>query len=250
MVCYMDATDIWALPFQTHRRRKAAEQRELSAEHYRACWELLSVAPWKGLPGVDGKSMGRHRRNSVWYWNRSLVHLLRKEVGRGERWCDSTIWLKQKPFSQNEPIITLRNTRMFHIKSQKAHFWRWQTCSLTRQQIMFDKCQNFVTHQAVLLPGRVDPPWWGSAGAGEQQGEACVVLCWCGCIVWSHLKEPVDDVGRKADDGSSHPGPGNCAVQVCLVSPTGVSLVGCYIVQKKYWYRHREFNTFCPLTDY
>lgn len=47
------------------RRRKAAEQRELSAEHYRACWELLSVAPWKGLPGVDGKSMGRHRRNSV-----------------------------------------------------------------------------------------------------------------------------------------------------------------------------------------
>lgn len=79
MVCYMDATDIWALPFQTHRRRKAAEQRELSAEHYRACWELLSVAPWKGLPGVDGKSVGRHRRNSVWYWNWSLVHLLRKE---------------------------------------------------------------------------------------------------------------------------------------------------------------------------
>ncbi len=65
MVCYIDATDIRALPFQTHRRRKAAEQRELSAEHYRACWELLSVAPWKGLPGVDGKSMGRHRRNSV-----------------------------------------------------------------------------------------------------------------------------------------------------------------------------------------
>lgn len=31
----------------------------------RACWELLSVAPWKGLPGVDGKSMSRHRRNSV-----------------------------------------------------------------------------------------------------------------------------------------------------------------------------------------
>lgn len=31
----------------------------------RACWELLSVAPWKGLPGVDGESMGRHRRNSV-----------------------------------------------------------------------------------------------------------------------------------------------------------------------------------------
>lgn len=65
VVCYMNATDIWALPFQTHRRRKAAEQRELSAEHYRACWELLSAAPWKGLPGVDGKSMGRHRRNSV-----------------------------------------------------------------------------------------------------------------------------------------------------------------------------------------
>lgn len=31
----------------------------------RACWELLSVAPWKRLPGVNGKSMGRHRRNSV-----------------------------------------------------------------------------------------------------------------------------------------------------------------------------------------
>lgn len=31
----------------------------------RACWELLSVAPWKGLPGVDGKAVGRHRRNSV-----------------------------------------------------------------------------------------------------------------------------------------------------------------------------------------
>lgn len=31
----------------------------------RACWELLSVAPWQGLPGVDRKSMGRHRRNSV-----------------------------------------------------------------------------------------------------------------------------------------------------------------------------------------
>lgn len=98
MVCYMGATDIWALPFQTHRRRKAAEQRELSAEHYRACWELLSVAPWKGLPGVDGKSVGRHRRNSVWYWNWSLVHLLGKEVrGRGGAQVDSTIYLKQKP---------------------------------------------------------------------------------------------------------------------------------------------------------
>lgn len=31
----------------------------------RACWELLSVAPWKGLPGVDGESVCRHRRNSV-----------------------------------------------------------------------------------------------------------------------------------------------------------------------------------------
>lgn len=69
-----------ALPFQTHRRRKAAEQRELSAEHYRACWELLSVAPWKGLPGVHGKSVGRHRRNSVWYRNWSLVHLSWRKV--------------------------------------------------------------------------------------------------------------------------------------------------------------------------
>lgn len=31
----------------------------------RACWELLSVAPWKGLPGVDGKPVGRHRGNCV-----------------------------------------------------------------------------------------------------------------------------------------------------------------------------------------
>lgn len=78
-----------ALPFQTHRRRKAAEQRELSAEHYRACWELLSVAPGEGLTGVDGKSVGRHRRNSVRDRNRSLVHLLQKEEGKrgsgGER---------------------------------------------------------------------------------------------------------------------------------------------------------------------
>lgn len=71
-----------ALPFQTHRRRKAAEQRELSAEHYRACWELLSVAPGEGLTGVDGKPVGRHRRNSVRDGNRSLVHLLKEEAGK------------------------------------------------------------------------------------------------------------------------------------------------------------------------
>lgn len=46
-------------------RRKAAEQRELSAEHYRACWELLSIAGWDWLPGVDRKPVGRHRGNSV-----------------------------------------------------------------------------------------------------------------------------------------------------------------------------------------
>lgn len=72
-MCYNDATDV--LPFQTHRRRKAAEQRELSAEHYRACWELLSAAAWEGLPGVDGESVGGHRRHGVRYRNRSLVHL-------------------------------------------------------------------------------------------------------------------------------------------------------------------------------
>lgn len=83
-----------------------------------------------------------------------------------------------------------------------------------------------------LLPGRVDPPWWGSGGVGKQQGEACVVVCWCGCTVWTHLKEPVGDVGRKSDDGSSHPGPGNWTVQVCLVSPNGVSLVGWNITQE------------------
>lgn len=83
-----------------------------------------------------------------------------------------------------------------------------------------------------LLPGHVDPPWWGSGGAGKQQGEACVVVCWCGCTVWIHLKEPVGDVGRKSDDGSSHPGPGNWTVQVCLVSPNGVSLAGWNITQE------------------
>lgn len=41
----------------------------------RACWELLSVAPWDWLPGVDGETVGRHRGNSVRYWNGSLVHL-------------------------------------------------------------------------------------------------------------------------------------------------------------------------------
>ena len=61
----MDASDIQALPFQTHWRRKAAEQRELSAEHYRACWELLRVAPSEGGPGVDGEAVGRHRGNGV-----------------------------------------------------------------------------------------------------------------------------------------------------------------------------------------
>lgn len=50
-------------------RRKAAEQRELSAEHYRACWELLSIAGWDRLPGVDGKTVGRHRGNCVRYRN-------------------------------------------------------------------------------------------------------------------------------------------------------------------------------------
>lgn len=198
-------------------------------EHAGSCWVLhpgRGCPVWMGNPWVVTVVTVYDIGTDPW------CIFLWKEVGRGERWCDSTIWLKQKTLSQNEPIIPLRNTRMFHIKSQKAHFWGWQTCGLTRQQIMFDKCQNFVTHQAVLLPGRVDPPWWGSAGAGEQQGEACVVLCWCGCIVWSHLKEPVDDVGRKADDGSSHPGPGNCAVQVCLASPTGVSLVGCSSYRK------------------
>lgn len=31
----------------------------------RACWELLSIAGWDWLPGVDGKPVGRHRGNSV-----------------------------------------------------------------------------------------------------------------------------------------------------------------------------------------
>lgn len=54
-----------------------------------------------------------------------------------------------------------------------------------------------------------------------------MVLCWYGCSVWTHLKEPVGgDAVRKANDARSHPGPGKCAVQVCLVGPTGVSLVG------------------------
>lgn len=57
--------------------------------------------------------------------------------------------------------------------------------------------------------------------------EACVALCWYGCIVWTHLKEPVGgDAARKANGASSHPGPVKCAVQVYLVGPTGVSLVG------------------------
>lgn len=68
-VLYTNFTDIPALPFQTHWRRKAAEQRELSAEHYRACWELLSIAGWDRLPGVDGKTVGRHRGNCVRYRN-------------------------------------------------------------------------------------------------------------------------------------------------------------------------------------
>lgn len=76
----MDVTDIPALPFQTHRRRKAAEQRELSAEHYRACWELLTVAPWERLPGVDGETVRCHRGNGVRDWNGFLVHL-----GTGEK---------------------------------------------------------------------------------------------------------------------------------------------------------------------
>lgn len=74
-VLYTNFTDIPALPFQTHWRRKAAEQRELSAEHYRACWELLSIAGWDRLPGVDGKTVGRHRGNCVRYRNWSLMHL-------------------------------------------------------------------------------------------------------------------------------------------------------------------------------
>lgn len=72
---YKNCTQFPALPFQTHWRRKAAEQRELSAEHYRACWELLSIAGWDRLAGVDGKTVGRHRGNCVrdGYW--SLMHL-------------------------------------------------------------------------------------------------------------------------------------------------------------------------------
>lgn len=31
----------------------------------RACWELLSIAGWHRLPGVDGKTVGRHRGNCV-----------------------------------------------------------------------------------------------------------------------------------------------------------------------------------------
>lgn len=125
---------------------------------------------------------------------------------------------------------------MLHIKS--AHFWG---ICLVRQQITANHVWlNFFTHRVLVrLPGHVDPPWWGSAGAGEQQGEACVVVCWYGCSVWTHLKEPVGDVGRKADDGSSHPGSEKCAVQAGLVSPTGVSLVGCNITQKKKENRHR-----------
>lgn len=90
----------------------------------------------------------------------------------------------------------------------------------------FTKQIKILSFPGVALPGHVDPPWWGSAGAGGSQGEACVVLCWCGCTVWTHLKEPAGGVGRKTGGGSSHPGPGKCAVQVCLVSPTAVSLVG------------------------
>ena len=85
MVRYVDAPDIHALPFQTHWRRKAAEQRELSAEHYRACWELLSVAPWDWLPGVDGETVGCHRGNCVRYRDRSLVHLRGRRKKKGDK---------------------------------------------------------------------------------------------------------------------------------------------------------------------
>lgn len=43
---------------------------------------------------------------------------------------------------------------------------------------------------------------------------------WCVRTVWSHLKGPVGDAGGRAGDGTSHPGPGTCAV-----SPTDASLV-------------------------
>jgi len=75
----MDASDIQALPIQTHwRRRKAAEQRELlSAEHYRACWELprRAAAGQGRVPGVEREAMGRHRGDGVGDGYRSLVHL-------------------------------------------------------------------------------------------------------------------------------------------------------------------------------
>lgn len=76
---YTNCTQFPALPFQTHWRRKAAEQRELSAEHYRACWELLSIAGWDRLPGVDGKTVGRHRGNRVRDRYRSLMHLEKRQ---------------------------------------------------------------------------------------------------------------------------------------------------------------------------
>lgn len=44
----------------------------------RACWELLSIAGWDRLPGVDGETMGRHRGNCVRYRNGSLMHLFVK----------------------------------------------------------------------------------------------------------------------------------------------------------------------------
>lgn len=42
----------------------------------RACWELLTVAPWERLPGVDGETVRCHRGNGVRDWNGFLVHLV------------------------------------------------------------------------------------------------------------------------------------------------------------------------------
>jgi len=85
------------------------------------------------------------------------------------------------------------------------------------------------------LPGRVDPPWWGSAEAGGRQGAACVAVRWSGCNVWTHLKEPVAaaaaadavDAGRRGGGGSSHPGSRSREVRACLGPSTGVSAAGC-----------------------
>lgn len=55
------------------------------------------------------------------------------------------------------------------------------------------------------------------------QGGAFVAVRWCDCTVGTHLQKSAADAVTGEDSGSSHPGAGSFAVQVCLCVPTAVS---------------------------